>query len=243
MTIPEFTLEGYRSTIAEIVGRGYEVRSFHDVEPRQRHLVLRHDVDQSIAIARALADVEAEQGWRSTWFILVRTEMYNPFSRANVANLRAMIAAGHEIGLHLDATYYDGSSALQSGAGIECEMLENMLGVPIKLVSFHRPTPSLVGSDTLVSGRQHTYMPRFVREMGYSSDSRGEWKHGHLWDHKSLRDGRALQLLTHAVWWVGPNGRTPVSRLVDMLNDKISETSVELSLNNTVWQEQQKKDR
>jgi len=173
MSIPEFTLEGYRSTLTEILGRGYEVRSFHDVVAHHRHLVLRHDVDQSIAIARELADFEAEQGWKSTWFILVRTQMYNPFSRVNTSHLRAMSEAGHELGLHLDATYYEGSERLQQGAAVECEMLQNVLGLPIKLISFHRPAPTLVGSPMLIAGRKHTYMPCFMNEMGYSSDSRG----------------------------------------------------------------------
>ena len=90
----------------EIKSCGYAVRSFHDADPAQRHLVLRHDIDQCIAIARRLADAEAAEGWRSAWFVLVRTEMYNPFSRANTGHLRAMISAGHEIGLHLESTHH-----------------------------------------------------------------------------------------------------------------------------------------
>jgi hypothetical protein len=42
--------------------------------------------------------------------------------------------------------------------------------------------------------------------MGYCSDSRGGWYHGHPLDHPSVAQGRALQLLTHPVWWTLPAG-------------------------------------
>ena len=197
--------------------------------------MLRHDIDQSIAIARELADVESAEGWRSTWFVLVRTDMYNPFSQANVAHMRAMIAAGHEFGLHLDATYYEGETALQKGAEVECRMLEDVLGEAVRVISFHRPAQHLIGGNMLLAGRLNTYMDRFVKDMGYSSDSRGQWRFGPPLAHKALAERRALQLLTHAIWWVGPEGREGKGRLEDLVEVKIREFNAELAANNDVW--------
>lgn len=235
--IPPFTLAGYRATVGGLVARGYAVHSFHDVEAKARHLVLRHDVDQSLAIARQMADVEAEEGWRSTWFVLVRTEMYNPFSRANAGHLRAMIAQGHEIGLHLDTTHYAGAADVEAGAVVEARMLEDITGMPVRIVSFHRPAPALLGGEAPIAGRLHTYMDRFTKAMGYSSDSRGEWRHGHVFDHAAVAEGRALQLLTHAVWWVGPEGRDARGRLADVLEAAARTLDAELAANNHVWAE------
>jgi hypothetical protein len=230
-----FTLSGYQSLIASILARNYQLRSFHDVVPLSRHLVLRHDVDQSLRSARAMADAESAQGWRSTWFVLVRTEMYNVFSRAAVADLRAMIAAGHEIGLHLDTTHYVGTDEIETGASIECRMLEDMIGAPIRILSFHRPRPADLANDAPLAGRPHTYMARFTRGMGYCSDSRGLWRHGHPSEHPALNRGHALQLLTHAVWWVGPEGRDARGRLADILAERASVLDAELAANNVVW--------
>lgn len=226
-----FTLEGYKALIGGLVGCGYMIRSFHDFDPRLPHLLLRHDVDQSIAIARQMADAEATEGWRSTWFILMRTEMYNPFSRTNADHLRAMLRDGHEIGLHLDTTHYADDEAMQAGAAIECRVLEDIVGAPVRLISFHRPRPERLGGNATIAGRMHTYMDRFTKAIGYSSDSRGEWRHGHPFDHAAVARRTALQLLTHAVWWVGPVGRTPRERLEDLLAAKAAEAEAELAAN------------
>lgn len=236
MTTDCFTLAAYCNLIKNFVTRGYRTTSFHEAEAARRDLILRHDIDQSIRSARAMADAEAENGWRSTWFVLVRTEMYNPFSRAGVSDLRAMLAAGHEIGLHLDTTHYNGIDANDAGAAIEAQMLEDMLGAPIRILSFHRPRPADLDHDAPIAGRIHTYMSRFTRRMGYCSDSRGAWGHGHPLDHAAVRDRRALQLLTHAVWWVGPDGRDAKGRLADVLIERAAVLDGELARNNDVWQ-------
>ena len=235
MSLPPFTIPGYRAMIRGLVERGYEVRSFHEAKPDQRHLILRHDIDQCISIARQLAGTEAAEGWRSAWFVLVRTEMYNPFSRGNAAHLRAMIADGHEIGLHLDATHYEDAEDMQRGAATECRMLEDITGAPVRTISFHRPAQHLLGNGDTIAGRIHTYMPRFMKEMGYSSDSRGEWRHGFPWDHVAVAEGRALQLLTHAIWWVGPEDRNRLGRLEDLVTAKVAEYTAELAANSDVW--------
>lgn len=234
MSAADFTVPGYLDLVGRLLALGYQLRSFHDVEPARRHLVLRHDIDQSILSARTLADAESAQGWRSTWFVLVRTEMYNPFSRGAAAHLRAMIAAGHEIGLHLDATHYD-DATLDAGCAVECRVLEDIVGSAVRMVSFHRPRPELIGSERSIGGRMHAYMPRFTQQLGYCSDSRGAWRHGHPLDHEAVADRRALQLLTHAVWWVGRDGRDARGRLADVLEERASTLSRELADNNDVW--------
>lgn len=233
--IPPFTLAGYVATISGLVACGYAARSFHDADAEARHVVLRHDVDQSIAIARIMADAEATEGWRSTWFVLVRTEMYNPFSRENAAHLRAMLSQGHEVGLHLDTTHYAGDAAVETGALVEARMLEDITGAPVRMVSFHRPAPERLGGNTRIAGRLHTYMDRFTKAMGYSSDSRGEWRHGHVWEHPAVQAGRALQLLTHAVWWVGPEERDARGRLAAVLDSAGERLLREMAENNDVW--------
>lgn len=234
-SFPPFTIVGYRLTISGILDRGYRLASFHDVDLTQPHLVLRHDIDQTIASARVLADVESAEGWTSTWFVLMRSEMYNPFSRQAAADLRAMQAAGHEIGLHLDATLYEDADAIARGAASECRMLEEIIAVPVRMISFHRPLPQQLGGNAAIAGRPHTYMDRFTKDIGYCSDSRGMWRHGHPWQHPALQRCGALQLLTHAVWWAGEREQSPRERLAAVLRDRAAVLDDELRANNDVW--------
>jgi hypothetical protein len=45
------------------------------------------------------------------------------------------------------------------------------------------------------------YDKRVFSDIGFVSDSRGGWYHGHPLDHPAVKARRALQLLTHPIWW------------------------------------------
>lgn len=210
----DFCLDGYSGLLAALSGRGYEARSFHTFNPMARHLLLRHDLDMSIEAAIRLGAIEADAGWASTHFVLLRTEMYNPFSAAARSGLRALLDQGHEIGLHFDCSLYpDNAAALEEAAARECAMLEEAIGQQIRIISFHRPAKSLLGREQQIAGRPHAYMPRYFSQIGYCSDSQGSWRFGHPLDHNSVIAGTALQLLTHPIWWASDSNVAITARL------------------------------
>lgn len=216
----DFTLDAYRRLLEALRGRGYAARGFADADPGERHVILRHDLDMSIGAALPIAGIERELGVRATYFVLVRTEMYNPFSRRAQALLGEIAGLGHEIGLHLDASPYgDDLAALDAAAAAECRVLETIIGRPVAVISFHRPAGALLGLEAEMAGRMHAYQPRFFRDMGYCADSRGAWRHGHPLEHPALAEGRAIQLLTHPIWWTGAAG-APEQRLTRFLEDR-----------------------
>jgi hypothetical protein len=226
----DFTLESYRRTVGGLLALGYEVRSFAEAAPDRRDLILRHDVDMSTAHAAALAAVEADMGLTATYFVLVRSELYNPFSARNAADLRRILGAGHALGLHLDASIYAGEGALDAGARSEIEALERFFGVRIETVSFHRPAPELLGTLDYVAGRVCANGRRYSVDMGYCSDSRGNWYYGEPAAHPAVRAGRALQLLTHPIWWVG-EAAEPELRLRRYLEQRIRALDEDLAAN------------
>ena len=210
----DFTLEGYRALLQAFLDRGYRARCFGDCEPNSRHLLLRHDIDVSIEAAFRIAEIEGDLGIRATYFVMLRTEMYNPFSQRGLAGLARLTSLGHRVGLHFDASYYDDApEVLDAAVAQECSALETMTGSGVDIVSFHRPPSALQGLDRLVGGRAHTYEPRFVQRMDYCTDSRGGWHHGHPLDRPAVAEGRALQLLTHPIWWVAAPGDTVREKL------------------------------
>jgi len=214
MPVQNFTLAGYRATLETLIQRGYEVVGFGECDPAARHLILRHDLDMSIDAALQIAEIESSLSVKAHYFILLRTEMYNAWSDTNCNNLRRIGALGHEIGLHFDASLYpDDPEMLDQSAAQECQILESMIGSAVETISFHRPAPQFLGRQGPIGGRRHTYQPRFYSDMGYCSDSRGAWHHGPPLDHPAIAEGRALQLLTHPIWWSRSAALGPVEAL------------------------------
>ncbi len=210
----DFTLAGYRVLLRAFLDRGYRVCGYEAANPQAADLILRHDLDMSLDAALPVAEVEQELGVLAHYFVLLRTEMYNPLSAAGLAVLAQLRDLGHEIGLHLDASLYDNDpEALQGAASQECGLLEMALNSPVRVISFHRPAKALLGYDEPLAGCAHAYQSRFFKAMGYCSDSRGAWRHGHPLDQEAVSTGRALQLLTHPIWW--PARRQTVQQRLD----------------------------
>jgi hypothetical protein len=183
---------------------------------------MRHDVDQSLEAAQRLAQVEAAMGVRATYFLWVTSPFYNCFDPTQRNLIRSLLSAGHEIGLHFDASAYPGSvdDLLEHAVAAECEVLERVVDRSVRVVSFHRPVAELLNRDFRMSGYTSAYGPRFSTEFRYLSDSGRNWREGCVCD-KLQRDiaPPRLHLLTHAFWWTGV-ADTLVGRLRDFLGEK-----------------------
>lgn len=216
---PPSSLSAYGRLIDALIARGYRIVAADRIEPASRHLVLRHDVDFDLAAAVAMAEMEAGQGHRTHYFVLVRTEFYNPFSRSGTDAIRRLHELGHDVGLHFDAAYWGSADTDLTGPiARECDLLADILGAPVTAFSFHRPRPGLLDREISVPGRLNMYAVRFFRDIGYCSDSRGAWNHGHPLDHPAVAAGRALQLLTHPIWWTSDAGATAQDKLERFLD-------------------------
>lgn len=234
----DFTLAGYRALVEALLGRGYKVVGYGDADPAACHLILRHDLDMSIDAALPLARIETALGVKASYFFLLRGETYNLWTAAARDQIRQILDLGHEIGLHLDGSLYsEDPAALDRAAAQECGALEALAGTAIETVSFHRPEKKLLGRDAEIAGRRHTYQPRFFTEMGYCSDSRGEWRHGHPFDHPVLAESRALQLLIHPIWWNRDEAADPVRVLDQFRIERDAVFAAALSANCTPYRE------
>lgn len=79
----EFTYTAYRALLDLLRQGGYAFTNYHDYQTHPRCVILRHDIDNSLSQALRLAEIEAEEGVKSTWFVLLRTDFYNPASAAS----------------------------------------------------------------------------------------------------------------------------------------------------------------
>ena len=198
-----FTYAAYRELLALLREEGYAFHSYHDDETPGRSVILRHDIDTSLPQAVRLAELEAEEGVRSTWFVLLRTDFYNPASKAGQEALGHIRSLGHEIGLHFDEASY--VPALRPDEVVqniikECGLLSALLETRVSSVSMHRPSAATLEADYEIPGIVNSYGKRFFRDPKYLSDSRRRWREPVL---DIIRSGRydRLHILTHAFWY------------------------------------------
>lgn len=237
MMSDEFTHSGYRALLEKFLERGYEARGYEDARPDETHLIVRHDIDMSLPAAEPVAEIEHELGITSHFFVLLQTEMYNSFSASSQNSLKHISDLGHKIGLHLDASIYQNDlSRIDEAAAQECEILELAAGHSIEVISFHRPAKTLLGYDGLLAGRRHAYEPCFFEEMGYISDSRGGWHYGNPLNHEAFKAGRAIQLLTHPIWWSGTGNDNPQGKLDKFVAERYDILRSELASNCETYQ-------
>jgi hypothetical protein len=234
--LQSFTLPNYIALISTLSARGYRVVRLSEMDPTTRHLLLRHDVDMCLEMATTMALAERRAGLTAIYYVLVRTEMYNIASHANRSALRRLTELGHDIGLHFDpADIPDTHEDLNREAALDCELLESLIGRKVSSISFHRPPTRLQGSSESIAGRPHVYQPRYFTEIGYCSDSGGQFRFHHPLHHPAVAEGRALQLLTHPIWWVGKDA-APLQRLDAFVRRRDSFFRRELAANCRLYQ-------
>jgi hypothetical protein len=176
-----FDLDHYRELLAATRAGGYRFAGF-DGAPAAGDLLLRHDVDLSLEAAVRLAEVEAEAGAWSTWFLMTRSVFYNLSSEAGeraVARLRELggRVAHHAVWPHVDLD----------------ERFE-------PVVAWHNPQPEYMTAP--VDGAINVMASPWFDPGHYRSDSNQQWRYGCPHEELARGDFEWLQLLVHPEIWV-----------------------------------------
>ena len=203
----EFTYSGYRNLLALLRGNGYAFADYQNWTEKEQCVILRHDIDNSLPDAARLGRLEADEGVRSTWFVLLRTDFYNPASAASSRLIRELHSMGHEIGLHFDEVAYASAPECQPGGGVtvdnilrEARILSDICGFPIRAVSMHRPSRRTLDANYDIPGMVNSYGKTFFQDFKYLSDSRRRWREP-AEDIIRARQYKRLHILTHAFWY------------------------------------------
>ena len=205
ISLPPFTREGYRRLIEEFRDAGYTPAKFETVRRDCRDVIIRHDVDVSLEAAVSIAELENEMGVIATYFVMVSNSFYNVFSEEGRRLVSRLAQLGHCVGLHVDVSLYPPSSdilaACSPAIANEFELLKAAVRHPIELISLHNPRPELVNLERSPGGWANTYEPRFFSDLAYVSDSGGSWRFGGPFERAAFKNGTAIHLLTHPIWW------------------------------------------
>lgn len=209
-TLIDFSLRSYSETLRCYLDHGYAVTSFNGYldAPQEKHMILRHDIDNSIEQALRVARVDADAGCSSSFFLRVHARGYNLLSLPSLEIIREMEDLGHEVQLHLEGGLCEViGSDNTDWAGRQRDVFEAAVGRPLGGFSLHEPArmggidfADQIRESWSESVRYHAYEDRFLTpSMKYLSDSSGRWREGHFgeWVDKEP----LLQVLTHPFWW------------------------------------------
>ena len=191
-----FDLDHYRELLEAARAGGYRFALF-ERDPQPGDLLLRHDVDLSLAAALDLAAVEHELGAVATYFLMTESVFYNLASPEGVGTVARLRELGHRVGLH--------------AVSPRAELDERFDPV----IAWHNPDPEYMFAP--IEGSANVMEPRFFSPQTYRSDSNQRWRHG--CPHEELATGRFewLQLLTHPEIWAHP-GDTMRETMLAMLD-------------------------
>ena len=195
-----FSYSNYIELIALLRRCNYTFADYHNYKDLARCVILRHDIDNSIEKAVTIAELEKEQGVKSTFFVLLRTDFYNPASKKGMACLKKIQSLGHEIGLHFDEMAYEGLDDVEDAIKHEACILSDIIGTPITTVSMHRPSQKTLDANYDLNPMVNSYGKTFFNDFKYLSDSRRRWREPALDIIKSGEYDR-LHILTHPIWY------------------------------------------
>ena len=176
-----FDVDHYRGLLEAAKSGGYRWAGF-DRPPEPGDLLLRHDVDLSLAAAVALAEVEAEAGAWSTWFLMTRSVFYNLASQEGEDAMRRVRDLGGVIAHHAVWPHVDLDERFEP------------------VVAWHNPQPSYMSEA--IPGARNVMAAPFFEPDHYRSDSNRRWRHGCPHEALARGDFEWLQLLVHPEIWV-----------------------------------------
>jgi hypothetical protein len=191
-----FSLEHYRELLVAARAGGYRSAGF-DRAPEPGDVILRHDVDLSLAAAVAVAEVEAREEVWSTWFLMTRSVFYNLASSEGERTIKRLRSLGHRVAHHAVYPHVDLDARFDP------------------VVAWHNPDPAYMQAP--IKGAVNVMQPPFFDPAHYRSDSNQHWRYG--CPHEELASGQFgwLQLLTHPEIWAfdGTTMRESMESMLD----------------------------
>lgn len=208
-----FGISQYKDILNLLKQEGMTFSKDWNNEDQFNTVLLRHDIDFSVAKAHELALFEMKNDVYSTFFFMLTSNMYNLLSEKNRYLVKEILEMGHKISLHFDPTAYNSIKPL---AG-EQRTFEETFGVELDIISIHRPGEFLRENNRNLLNLKHTYQDQYFKKMTYISDSGGKSVHKSVLDYLSNKKD-ILHLLLHPIWWTQETD-SPTSTLESWRND------------------------
>jgi hypothetical protein len=150
-----FSLDHYRELIEAARAGGYRFAGF-DRPPEEGDLVIRHDVDLSLGAAVRMAEVEAEVGAWSTWFLMTRSVFYNLLSEEGERAIHRLRELGGRVAHHAVWPHVDLDGRFDA------------------VVAWHNPDRAYMSDP--VEGAANAMGPPWYEPTRFRADSNQNWR-------------------------------------------------------------------
>lgn len=238
----KFTFDSYKNLISKILQKGYTLTNYSDYQKHEMPCILRHDVDMDLQMAEKFAKFETDNNIKSTYYILLSSELYTVCSKRSTESISNILGGGHSIGLHFDEVKYDRQlekcesieekiEMIKKYINNEVQILSMLIGHEVSTVSMHRPSRFVLEADIQMPCIINSYSKRFFEDFKYISDSKMHWRE----DVEQIVEGReykALHILTHPFWYYKENKNIDLcmNEWFSMKSDSIYDTMKEVLL-------------
>ena len=159
----------------------------------QKCFLIRHDVDWDLELALKIAQLENNLEIKSTYFILVTSELYNILSPSNKKLINKIKNLNHEIGLHFDASNY--KSNYNNHAKKEGKILESIIGQRVNSISLHNP--SVDDFYPAFPSFNDAYSKKYFKKEYYLSDARFDFRDKNPFDLIEKVNESFIQISLH----------------------------------------------
>lgn len=200
----DFTHHHYRHCLEKALDLDYRFLTMREYVEGSgidgKIILMRHDEDFNPQAAKALADIEAALGVRSTYFFRFHAQQYNLLSLPVVSLLKQVLGQGHEMGLHGEThAFPDLNDADENLLNKERELLSQLLGTEVVGLSRHEPSRTNIKTASIPDNFLYEAYSDQFSELKYISDSSAHWREGCMCQHIGKVD--RLYILTHGFWW------------------------------------------
>ncbi len=225
----DFSTERLRKLLCLAGEKGFESIFFGDEKYAKRFVLWRHDVDLELPAVLKMAQVEADENIKATYFLMTNSHFYNLFTREGHEVVVRLLALGHRLGLHsdlgLERTQIPDNEFIESKVAQDFEMLDGFFGQDkfSRVVSFHNPPPSILKKS--FASFYSTYQAKFFSTIKYLSDSNRIWRDDA--PEKWLQDGTEdqLSILLHPVIWA--HGGQSMPELVKAYLESLTQSTLQ----------------
>ncbi len=221
-------LGNYKQFIHQFLNNGYRTKFFTDNLQKKNNLIVRHDIDFDIDLAKKIAIIEHDLGIKSTFFFLLRSPFYNILEEDNFKSINLIKQLGHQISIHFDSTNY---TDIRKGVKYELSLFNELFGIEPKIISIHRPDKIFINNEISIKGVSHTYEPKFFHGLKYIADSRGSFRYGHPFQTKEFINRDSIHLCIHPIWWMTKKYKSPLDLIESYLDIKFEKLKESMEKN------------
>lgn len=202
----EFSKKTFVEVVGAIRNNGYHLITFSELAEHStgngKLCLLRHDVDACMDFAHEMGQIEHQLGVRATFFVMLRSPLYNLMGRHGIEILNSLVALGHDIGLHFDAGCpHRSGRSIEDEIAFEIDVLSELTGRRVRSFSIHQPSEEIIRRKVELPEIVNTYHPDHLKGFKYISDSNRVWSEMDPFQLASSAVDR-IHVLLHPIWWM-----------------------------------------